>query len=59
MTSPILLTAREVADLRGITHRQVNRLTKAGVLPVHSVGSRNTALYRKSDAMRAPVSLKA
>jgi hypothetical protein len=55
---PTLLTAREVAELKGITHRQVNRLTKAGILPVYAVGPRNTALYRKGDVRYMKTSLK-
>lgn len=58
MTNPILLTAREVAELRGTTQRQVQRVAKAGLLPVYATGPRNTMLFRKSDALKAPTTLK-
>lgn len=57
MTQPILLTAREAAELRGTTQRQIQRLAKAQRLPVYSVGARNTLYFKKSDVMRAPMSL--
>jgi excisionase family DNA binding protein len=57
MTNPILLNTREAAALRGTTQRQIQRLAKAGVLPVYRVAQRNSLLFKKSDVMRAPVSL--
>lgn len=58
MTAPKILTAREVAVLRGTTQRQVQRLAKAGVLPVYGTGPRNSLLFKASDVRSAPVSLK-
>jgi len=58
MTKPILLNTREVADRKGLTVRQVQRLAKAGVLPVHSVGERNSLFFKASDIRNAPVSLR-
>ena len=58
MTKPILLTAREVADRRGITVRQVQRLANAGLLPVHSVGKRGALLFKASAVRNAPTSLR-
>jgi len=57
MTKPKILTSREAAELRGTTQRQIQRLAKAGVLPVYSVGPRNTRLFKASDVKRVPLSL--
>lgn len=58
MTKPILLTTREVADRKGLTTRQVQRLAKAGVLPVHSTGKRGALLFKASAVRNAPTSLR-
>lgn len=58
MTKPILLTTAEVAERRGLTPRQVQRLAKAGVLPVHSVGKRGALLFKASEVRNAPTSLR-
>lgn len=58
MTKPILLTSNEVAARRGITVRQVQRLAKAGVLPVHSVGKRGVLFFKASEVRNAPTSLR-
>jgi len=58
MTRAILLTSAEVADLRGITQRQVQRLAQNGLLKVAKVGPRNTQYFRKSDALRVTTTLR-
>lgn len=58
MTKPILLTTAEVAERKGLTTRQVQRLAKAGVLPVHSVGKRNALFFKASAVRNAPTSLR-
>jgi hypothetical protein len=57
MTKPVLLTSAEAAEFKGTTQRQIQRLAKAQVLPVHSVGPRNTRYFRLSDVKKAPTSL--
>jgi DNA-binding transcriptional MerR regulator len=57
MTKPKILTSAEAAALRGTTQRQIQRLAKAGVLPVFSRGPRGVLLFKASDVRRAPVSL--
>jgi excisionase family DNA binding protein len=58
MAKPILLTVREVAERKNITERQVQRLAKAGVLPVFDRGPRNSMLFRASDVRYAKTSLR-
>lgn len=57
MTKAILLDTKQAAELRGTTTRQVQRVAKAGQLPVAAVEG-NKQLYRKSDVQRAKMSLK-
>jgi excisionase family DNA binding protein len=57
MTKVKVMTSAEAAALRGTTQRQIQRLAKAGVLPVYSVGPRNTLLFKASDVRRTPLSL--
>lgn len=58
MAKPILLTVREVAERKNITERQVQRLAKAGVLPVAARGPRNALLFRAGDVRYAKTSLR-
>lgn len=58
MTKPILLTSSEVALRKGISQRQVQRLAKAGVLPVHSTGKRGVLFFKASTVRNAPTSLR-
>lgn len=57
MTKPILFTSSMAAVRLGTTVRQVQRLAKANVLPVHSRGPRGVLYFRKSDVDRSPTSL--
>lgn len=57
MTKPIVLTSAEAASMKGTTQRQIQRLAKAGVLPVFSRGPRGVLLFKASDVRRAPKSL--
>jgi hypothetical protein len=57
MTKVKVLTSREAATLRGTTQRQIQRLAKAGVLPVYDRGPRGTLLFKASDVRRSPLSL--
>lgn len=57
MTKVKVLTSAEAAMLRGTTQRQIQRLAKAGVLPVFSRGPRGVLLFKASDVRRTPVSL--
>lgn len=58
MTKVKLLSTREVAEIKGLTSRQVQRLAKAGVLPVADVGPRNTQFFKASDVRYMRTSLK-
>lgn len=58
MGKPQLLTAREAADYRGITVRQVQRLASRGAWKVASVGARNTMYFRKGDIRYATTTLR-
>ena len=58
MTKPILLTSAEAATRKGTTVRQIQRLAKAGVLPVAQRGPRNTLFFKASDVRVAPSSLR-
>lgn len=58
MTKPKLYTTAEVAEIKGTTQRQVQRLAKAGMLPVHSIGPRNTQFFKASDVRYADMSLR-
>lgn len=57
MTKPILLDSNEAAMRLGTTRRQVQRLAKAGLLPVHTFGARGVLFFRKSDVDRSPTSV--
>lgn len=57
MTKPIVLTSAEAAARKQTTRRQIQRLAKAGLLPVYQRGPRGTLLFRASDVDRAPSSL--
>ena len=57
MTKPILLDSYEASWHLGITRRQVQRLAKAGVLPVHTRGPRGVMYFKVSDLNKAPLSL--
>lgn len=58
MAKAVLLTAREAAEYRGVTLRQVQRLAERGVFPVAAVGPRGSLLFKKGDIRYAPVSLR-
>lgn len=57
MTKVKVLTSAEAAALRGTTQRQIQRLAKAGVLPVYQRGARGVLLFKASDVRRSPLSL--
>lgn len=57
MTKVKTMTSAEAATLRGTTQRQVQRLAKAGVLPVYARGPRGVLLFKASDVRRTPLSL--
>lgn len=57
MTKPILFTTLTAAIYLSVTRRQVQRLAKAGVLPVHHYGPRGVEYFRKSDLNNSPTSL--
>lgn len=57
MTKPKILTSSEAASMKGVTLRQIQRLAKAGVLPVAQRGPRGTLLFKASDVRKAPKSL--
>lgn len=57
MTKVKVLTSAEAAALRGTTQRQIQRLAKAGVLPVYERGLRGALLFKASDVRRTPLSL--
>jgi hypothetical protein len=57
MTKPKIMTSAEAAMMKGTTQRQIQRLAKAGVLPVHSRGPRGVLFFKASDVKRAPRSL--
>jgi hypothetical protein len=48
-----LLSSRELADVLGISHRHVNRLADAGVLPVAALFSNNCARCFDIEQVRA------
>jgi hypothetical protein len=57
MTKPILLDSFEASFYLGTTRRQIQRLAKAGVLPVHSRGPRGVLYFKVSDLNKTPRSL--
>ena len=57
MTKPILFTSLTAATYLGTTRRQIQRLAKAGVLPVYTMGPRGVLYFRKADVDRTPTSL--
>ena len=58
MTKIKILTTSEVAQVKGLTTRQVQRLAKAGVLPVYSTGKRGVLMFRASDVRYMKTSIK-
>jgi len=58
MTKIKILTTSEVAKVKGLTTRQVQRLAKAGLLPVYTTGARGTLMFRASDVRYMKTSIK-
>ena len=57
MTKPILMDSLTASQYLAVTRRQVQRLAKAGLLPVYKFGPRGVLYFRKSDVDRTPTSL--
>lgn len=57
MTKPILLTSAQAAARKGVTRRQIQRLAKAGLLPVAQRNERGALYFKASHVDRAPASL--
>jgi DNA-binding transcriptional MerR regulator len=58
MTKAILLSTREVAERKGLTTRQVQRLVKSGLITPETVGPRNTMFFKASAIRNMPTSLR-